>query len=67
MDEIPFCSCTWCSLYGASELTAAAEKSEDDSCFVLSRPQFPGGFGQNLPEIREKILYQLSPQKIHRF
>ena len=30
-------------------------KSEDDSCFVLWSPQLPGGFGQNLPEIREQI------------
>ena len=26
MGEIPFCSCTWCSPYGASELTSAADK-----------------------------------------
>ena len=32
-------------------------KSEDDSCFVLWSPQLPGGFGQNLPEIREQISY----------
>ena len=31
------------------------KKSEDDSCFVLGAPQLPGGFGQNLPEIREQI------------